>query len=399
MTDTPAASAQADLAAPLGTARTVLFAFTCGALAANLYYAQPTIALIGRDVGLSVTSESLVVTLAQIGYAIGLVALVPLGDVVENRALILWTMAANVVALFGLAFAPSLWALFAAMLVVGATSCAAQMIVPLAATLAPPRERGRVVGNVMTGLLGGILLARPLSSFLAEFFGWRGIFLVSAAAITALTFAGLFALPRRRPAHAERYLTLIASLGRLFVAEPVLRRRAILHAAMFASFSMFWTGVPLVLFAAPFGFSPSGVALFALAGVLGVFAAPVAGRLADRGHTRTGTIAALLVVALSFAIALLGSASLAALLAAAILVDLGVQANLVLSQREIYQLDERIRSRLNAAFMTVFFLGGALGSALTSPVLEQFGWRGLCALGIAFPLLALAYFLRSERAA
>lgn len=400
----PADAAAATMAAEdaagrrgLGTVLTILFAAASGALAANLYYAQPLVALIGADTGLPISAESSLVTLAQIGYAVGLVLLVPLGDVLENRRLILATMAANVVALAGLAFAPNLALLFTAMLAVGITSTAAQMIVPLAANLAPAEERGAVVGNVMSGLLLGILLARPLSSFLAEFVGWRGVFGLSAGVIAALGLAALMLLPERRPEGTRGYGALIASLGRLFVNQPVLRRRALYHAAMFAAFSLFWTATPILLLREPYGFSPGGVALFALAGVLGVFAAPVAGRLADRGHARVGTAVAIGIAVLAFVLALFGETSLAALVAAGILIDLGVQANLVLGQREIYQLDDTIRSRLNAVYMTTFFLGGALGSALTSPVLEAFGWQGVCLIGIAMPAAALVYFLLVDR--
>ncbi|WP_062113595.1 MFS transporter [Aureimonas sp. AU40] len=371
-------------------------ALAAGALAANLYYAQPVVALIGADLGMSPAAESTIVTASQIGYALGLVLLVPLGDVVENRRLILLTMAAAAIGLVGLALTPNLPLLFALTLVVGVASTAAQMIVPLAASFARPEERGRIVGNIMTGLLGGILLARPVSSFVAGFAGWRGIFLLSAVLIAALALAGRRLFPSRHPAGRERYGALIRSLGRLFVAEPVLRRRALYHAALFAAFGLFWTGAPILLLREPYNLSPQWVALFTLSGALGVLAAPVAGRMADRGHSRRGTLLAISLVLVAMAIAFLGKHSLAALVVAGILVDLGVQANLVIGQREIFQLDASIRNRLNAVYMTTFFLGGAVGSSLTSPVLERFGWQGVAAMGCLFPALALVYFLTGE---
>lgn len=386
-------------AAGLGAGLTVLIAFSCGALAANLYYAQPLVAFIGASAGIGRAAESMIVTASQIGYGVGLILLVPLGDVFENRRLILATMAANILSLLGLALLPGAFALFALTLVVGITSTAAQMLVPLAASLSPPATRGRVVGNVMSGLLAGILIARPLSSFLAGYIGWRGVFGVSAGVILALFLAGLFLFPTRRPAQTRSYPALIASLGRLFLSEPLLRRRALYHAAMFAAFSMFWTGAPLILLGPAYSFTPAGIALFALSGVLGVFAAPVAGRLADRGHSRAGTIAAIAAVIGGFLLALLGTRSLPALIVAGILIDLGVQANLVIGQREIFGLDDRVRNRLNAVYMATFFTGGALGSALTSPVLEGFGWTGLCLLGFGLPALALGYLLAADRPA
>ncbi|MCQ8781487.1 MFS transporter [Mangrovibrevibacter kandeliae] len=372
---------------------TVLVAFSCGALAANLYYAQPLVALIGESLGLPRAAESAIVTFTQIGYCLGLVLLVPLGDVLENRRLIIVTMIANVAALIGLTFVPSVAILFGAMLVVGVTSTAAQMLLPLAAHLAPPAERGRIVGNVMSGLLLGILLARPVASFLAEYVGWRGVFALSAGAVALAALACAVLVPTRRPSHRHSYGELIVSLGRLFLREPVLRHRALYHAAMFGVFTVFWTAAPLILLREPYDFSPSGVALFALSGVLGVVAAPVTGRLADRGHTVLGTVIAMLLVIGAFVAALFGQTSLVALVFAGVILDLGVQANMVISQREIYQLDAAIRSRLNAVYLAVFFLGGALGSALTSPVLERFGWVGICILGLVPPALALVSFL------
>lgn len=393
MTSIPATPPVAAAHPGLGPGLTVFFALACGALVANIYYAQPLVALIGAETGLAPSAESWLVTAAQVGYGIGLVALVPLGDVFENRRVILLTMAANILSLVGLALLPGLFSLFALTLVVGMTSTAAQMLVPLAAGMAPPETRGGVVGNVMVGLIAGILIARPLAGFLAEHIGWRGVYGASAVLLTVVLAVGLVLFPRRVPAHRQPYGALIASLGHLFVHQPVLRRRALFHAAIFASFSMFWTGAPLELFAQ--GYSATGVAWFSLSGVLGILAAPVAGRLADRGHGRAATIGAMLTVMAGFALA--GFDTMAGFVAAGILIDLGVQANLVVGQREIFALDAGIRNRLNAVYMATFFIGGAVGSALVSPVLHAFGWLGICALGIGFPALALVYLLAGER--
>jgi predicted MFS family arabinose efflux permease len=381
----------------LGIGLTAFFALACGVVVANLYYAQPLVAPIARDVGLDLSAESAIVTATQIGYGLGLVALVPLGDVVENRTLILATMLANALSLIGFVLAPNLVMLFAALLVVGVTSSAVQMLVPLAAHLAPPHARGRAVGNVTSGLLVGILLSRPLSSFLSGIVGWRGVFIASAAAVLAIAATSFALLPSRKADTAHGYWQLVASLGRLFATQPVLRRRALLHSTMFAAFSLFWTGAPLVLLGPPFSLSQNGIALFALSGVLGVFAAPVAGRLADRGHSRRGTLLAMGCVVFGFALALAGTQSIAALVVAGILIDLGVQANYVIGQREIFQLDPAIRNRLNAVYMATFFTGGAIGSAVTSPALNGFGWPGVCAAGIGFPALAFAYAVVAER--
>jgi len=390
----PQGPASRETPAPIGFSTSLLFAIACGALAGNIYYAQPIVALIADGMGIPASAESLVFTTVQFGYAIGLLFLVPLGDLFENRKLILALMALNVASLAGLALAPGLSMLFAMLLIVGITSTGAQVIVPLAASLAPAARRGQVVGNVMTGLFVGVLLARPVSSFLADHFGWRGVFVYSAVLIAGLAAWSVFAIPRRAPQGRHAYLRLIGSLAGLMVTQPVLRRRAAYQTAMFGVFTVFWTASPIVLLRQ--GYSPSQIAFFALAGVSGVLAAPVAGRLADRGYVRPGTAVALCLGMLTFALAWVSDANYWVLMVAGVLIDFGVQGNMVLSQREIYQLDESIRGRLTSAYMTTFFLGGAAGSALTSPILETFGWTGICLLGGLVPLAALAYFAVAE---
>ena len=353
--------------------------------------------MIGPSVGLGRAAEGLVVTATQVGYAVGLIFLVPLGDFFENRRLILTSMLTNVAAILGVVVTHGASSFFIAMLLVGATSTAAQMLVPLAATLTPPERRGRVVGRVMSGLLTGILLARPAASFLADYIGWRGLFVLSAALIVLIGLALMRILPERLPAGRSTYVALIASLGRLVRDEPVLRRRAFYHAMMFAAFSMFWTGAPLLLLSDTYGFTSSDVALFALAGVLGVFAAPVAGWLADHRYGYVTAVAAQATVLAAFALAWFGDLSLAPLVLAAVLLDLGVQANMVISQREIFALHPAIRNRLNAVYMATFFVGGAIGSALVSPTLHYLGWHAFAALGMSFPAVALGSFLLIER--
>lgn len=392
--DAPAETAEPQMLSP---AQILLIATACGALAANLYYAQPLVDMIGPSVGLGKAAEGLVVTATQIGYAVGLVFLVPLGDFFESRRLILISMLTNVVAIVGMVLTQGASGFFIAMLLVGATSTAAQMLVPLAATLTPPERRGRVVGRVMSGLLTGILLARPAASFLADYIGWRGLFVLSAGLIVLIGLALLRMLPQRQPSARSSYFALIWSLGRLVRDEPVLRRRAFYHAMMFAAFSMFWTGAPLLLLSDTYGFTPSDVALFALAGVLGVFAAPVAGWLADHRYGHVTAVGAQATALAAFGLAWFGQLSLIALVLAAVLLDLGVQANMVISQREIFALHPAIRNRLNAVYMATFFIGGAIGSALVSPTLHYLGWHAFAGLGMAFPAVAVVSFLLIEQ--
>ena len=371
----------------------MLLAAACGLIVANLYYAQPLIALIAPAIGMPAQAASLIVTLSQCGYGAGLILLVPLGDLTENRRLVVCTLSLAALALAVASMAStSFWFLLAA-LCVGFGSVAAQMLVPMAAHLAPDASRGRMVGNVMSGLLLGIMLARPVASVVAHAFGWRAVFVSSAVAMAALVLVLGRLLPQRRPIAQQSYAELLFSLWTLLATTPILRRRAAYHAALFAAFTLFWTVVPLLLASSTYGLSQRGIALFALAGAIGVVAAPVAGRMADRGWSRIATGVSLLIVAFAFVLARVGGqGSMPALVAAAILLDLGVQSNLVLGQRAIYALGANARSRLNGLYMAIFFCGGALGSAIASLIYAQGAWALVSWVGMAFPIAALLWY-------
>lgn len=366
-------------------------AASCGIIVANIYYAQPLVGLIAPAIGLGSGAASCIVALTQLGYAAGLLTLVPLGDIVENRRLLTLTVAASIPALLIAGFAHQGTMFLAAGALIGLTSVAVQMLVPLAAHLAPDHQRGRIVGNVMSGLLAGILLARPIASLIAHSFGWRAVFFASAFVMAAEALALRLILPKRAPNADYHYFELLRSLLALPFNTPVLRRRSAYQAAAFGAFSLFWTATPLLL-AQKFGFSQRGIAVFALVGAAGALAAPIAGRLADRDHGRLGTVVALTSIIAAFLLAGLGSHSVIALAAAGVLLDAGVQANLVFSQRAIYALAPQLRSRLNGIFMAIFFTGGAAASALVSPVLTGFGWPSICVMGGLLPVLALLYF-------
>ncbi len=370
---------------------TLLTAVAGGVVVANLYYAQPLIALIGPAVGLGSASASLIVTVTQVGYTVGLVLLVPLGDIVENRRLIAATLASAVLGLGLMAVGHSPALFLGAALIVGVGSVTAQMLIALTAHLAPEAKRGQVVGNVMSGLLAGILLSRPAASMTAALFGWRAVF--TAAAIGSTVLIALLArlLPQRRPAYGPNYRQLITSLPILLARSPVLQRRGAYQATLFAAFSLFWTVAPLEL--ARLGYTQRGIAVFALAGAAGALAAPVAGRLADRGWGRAMTGLSLFMAAFSFLVAKAdGALAVAALVAAAILLDFAVQSCLVIGQRAIYTLPAHLRSRLTGLFIAMFFLGGAIGSAFASPVYEWGGWPFVTWIGFTLPLLALLAF-------
>ncbi|KAB2446268.1 MFS transporter [Bacillus thuringiensis] len=374
----------------------ILVATACGIIVANLYYAQPLIGLISNVIGLSNSSAGLIVTLTQIGYVVGLLFLVPLGDIVENKKLIIILLLLSAVALTATVFVKSAIMLLVASFFIGLGSVAAQVLVPFVSYLSSEDARGRVVGNVMSGLLLGIMLARPISSLVADIWGWNSIFALSATIIIVLSFVLSKVLPARKPTEKTNYTALLSSMWKLLRTTPILRRRAIYHACVFGAFSLFWTTVPLLLSSPAFHFSQTAIALYALVGITGAIAAPIGGRLADLGWTRPATGIALTVVIISLLLPLIIQSSspigIAVLVIAAILLDMGVSANLVLSQRLIFSLSPEIRSRLNGLFMAIFFLGGAVGSFIGGWAYALGGWNLTLWIGIAFPTIALLYF-------
>ncbi|HEF1898339.1 MFS transporter [Bacillus cereus group sp. MYBK108-2] len=378
----------------------ILLATACGIIVANLYYAQPLIGVISNEIGLSNSSAGLIVTLTQIGYVVGLLFLVPLGDIVENKKLILILLFLSAFALISMVFVKSATLLLIASFFIGLGSVAAQVLVPLVSYLSSENARGRVVGNVMSGLLLGIMLARPISSLVADMWGWNAIFALSATVIIVLAFVLSKVLPTRKPKAKTNYIALLNSMWQLLRTTPILRRRAIYHACVFGAFSLFWTTVPLLLSSPAFHFSQTAIALYALVGITGAIAAPIGGRLADLGWTRPATGIALTIVIISLLLPLIIQSSspigIAVLVIAAILLDMGVSANLVLSQRLIFSLSPEIRSRLNGLFMAIFFLGGAVGSFIGGWAYALGGWNLTLWIGIAFPTIALLYFAREK---
>jgi predicted MFS family arabinose efflux permease len=374
----------------------MLFAFCCGAIVANIYYAQPIIGLIAPDIGLSSTLASFIVSLTQIGYALGLFFLVPLGDLLENRRLMIVTTVVAIASLASAAFAQTPNVFLLASLLVGFSSVAVQILIPLAAHLAPEESRGRVVGSIMGGLLLGILLARPASSLIADHFGWRAVFVVAAVLMLLISVVLATTIPKHQPAHSASYGQLLKSLWTLLCKQPVLRQRAFYQACMFATFSLFWTAVPLEL-AHNHGLSQSQIAIFALVGAIGAIAAPIAGRLADAGHTRIASRFAMLFAALSFLPSLVQpSYAVIGMAVTGIVLDFCVQMNMVLGQRSVYALDAKSRSRLNALYMTSIFIGGAAGSVIASALYDHGGWTWIVIAGSAFPLVALLGFLKNS---
>lgn len=381
---------------------TFLLAASCGLIVANLYYAQTLVGPISEATHLSSGAAGLIVTLTQIGYVIGLLFVVPLSDIIENRRLTVISLSVVVVALVVAAFASNASLFLGASLFIGLGSVAAQILVPYASYLATEEHRGRVVGNVMSGLLLGIMFARPLASFISGLWGWHAIFAISAVVIALLTTLLSRVLPERQPVPSMNYGGLIRSLGTLLKNTPVLRRRAMYQASLFGTFSLFWTTVSLRL-ADTYHLTQQGIALFALAGVAGAVAAPIAGRWADWGWTRPLTGLAFGLAAAAFLLAYLfqgdSKVTLGLLVVGAIILDMGVSGNLVLGQRAIYSLGNEARGRLNGLFMAIFFIGGAIGSSLGGWSYAYGGWGLTTLIGLALPVLAFLYYLTEKKQA
>ncbi len=382
-------------AAGLPPALTLLLASGAGFGVAALYYAQPMLGVLGADIGASDRLVGFVPTLTQLGYALGILLLAPLGDRYDRRRIILIKAAVLCAALLLAGAAPSIAMLLAASLVIGLSATLAQDIVPAAATLAPETHRGKVVGTVMTGLLLGILLSRVVSGFVAEHFGWRSMFVAAAASIALIGAAAWRGLPRFRPTTHLAYGALLGSLGKLWRQHGALRRAALAQGLLSVGFSAFWSTLAVMLHGAPFHLGSAAAGAFGLAGAAGALAAPIAGRIADRRGPELVTRLGAGLVVLSFALMalsplLMPHARLGLLVASAIGFDLGLQAALIAHQTIVYSIDPGARSRLNAVLFTGTFIGMAAGSALGALALAQWGWMGVTVLATVSALGALA---------
>jgi predicted MFS family arabinose efflux permease len=373
------------------------FAIACGITVANIYYAQPLVGPISESFGLDLSSAGVMLTMVMLGYVIGLLFLAPLGDLVENKTLILITLCALIVSLLIAAVAPTATVFIASTLLVGLTAVGTQMMLPVVAHLAPERRRGQIVGTVMSGLLFGILLSRPLATMVAGSFGWRAVFVMSAVLMFGVLVLMMVALPRRKPEHSLTYPTLIHSLWKLMLTTRILQQRSAYQCLLYGAFSLFWTAMPLVLDQPPFSFGHIAMSAFLLSGAGGALVAPLAGRLADRGRGDLVTVTAMLLVLASFVLTWIGghtggATAVTMFVIAGVLIDAGTQGNVVAGQRAIYALAGDIRSRLNALFLACAFFGGAIGSGFSGFAVASGGTTMIALIGIGASLLALALF-------
>ncbi|HET6253884.1 MAG TPA: MFS transporter [Puia sp.] len=388
-----------------GLSRThiLIMAICTGLIVANIYYCQPLLVLISKSFAISGSKGGRIAFLTQLGYAIGLLFFVPLGDKLERRGQIIWMAAAAVGALVLAAAAPSLLILEIASVLIGATSVIPQLILPMAAQLAAPSRTGKVIGSIMSGLLIGILLSRTLSGFVGALLGWRGMYWVAAGITFSLLLIIRLYFPVSKPDFSGSYGSLMKSLLTLAKEQPVLREAAAINALGFATFGMFWTTMVLHLSGAPFHFNSDLIGLFGLAAAAGALAAPLVGGSADKRNPRITIGYGLGLLLISFLLLYIWADTVSGMIAGIVLLDLAMQCIHVSNQSRVYALIPAARNRLNTVYMTVSFIGTSLGSAIGLYAWDKGAWAGVCLSGglltVAALLIYCATFKKQQHAA
>ncbi len=375
-----------------------LFSAAAAVAVANLYYAQPLLPLMAATWGLSAQRAASTAMLTQAGYALGLLLIVPLGDRYERRRLITLMLLLASAALLAVGVSPTPEWLFAASFLMGAATITPQLLLPFAADLAPVSERGRIVGTVVSGIIVGILLARTLSATIAAMAGWRVVYFAAAALGILLAAVLRLRLPRSVPhATGTGYAALMSSLFTLLREQPVLRRSAFYSAMSFGAFSAFWSSMPFLLKGPPYHYGTATIGLFGLIGASGTLVAPMAGRWSDRGYSRRVTAGGLLLVLAAYLLLWADPNHLASFITGMLLLDAGTVASQTANQTRVYALLPEARNRINTVYMTVFFIGGALGSYAGAWGWSAMGWTGCSIAACSFIGAALVVFAARER--
>ena len=378
----------------LSPALILLMSVATGLAVASNYNAQPLLDTIARAFNLSASSAGFIVTAAQLGYAAGLLFLVPLGDMFERRMLIVSMTLLAAGGMLITASSHSLTMMIIGTALTGLFSVVAQILVPLAATLAAPEKRGKVVGTIMSGLLLGILLARTVAGLLASLGGWRTVYWVASVLMVVMALALWRGLPKVKQENHLNYPQLLASVFSLFTRDKLLRTRALLGCFTFANFSILWTSMAFLLAAPPFNYSEGVIGLFGLAGAAGALGARPAGGLADKGKSHMTTSAGLVLLLLSWAAIWYGHVSVLALIVGILVLDLTVQGVHITNQTVIYRVKPDARNRLTAGYMTSYFIGGAAGSLISASAWQHAGWTGVCAIGAIVAAINLLVWWR-----
>lgn len=367
----------------------LIMAITCGLTVANLYYIQPLLGDMAKSFNVHEVSVGSAAMLTQIGYAVGMIFILPLGDIKERKNLITIMLLFSVISLFTMAFSQNIYMLIISSFAVGFTSIIPQLIIPLAAQLSNPNERGKVIGTVMSGLLIGILVSRTISGLIGNYFGWRVVYIVAAIMMIILTLVLRKVIPITKPVSEVKYFDLLKSLPKLIKDEPILREASLNGALMFAAFSAFWTALTFLLESSHYNMGSQAAGLLGLVGIVGALAAPLVGKLADKKGSRYVIGICIVIVSLSYILFLLLGFKMIGLIIGVILLDLGVQSSNISNQARVHSMNEEKRNRINTVYMVSFFLGGSLGSFLGSSAYSNFGWIGVCIFGIITQIIAL----------
>lgn len=373
-----------------------LLAVATGVAVANTYYVQPLLHELEKTFGSDNALTSLAVTSTQIGYALGLLLLVPLGDIISRKKLTGIISAVTVASLVFSAISNSIYLFELSAIVVGLTSVITHLLIPFAADMANPVKRGKVVAKVMSGLLTGILVSRGFSGIIAQFFGWRTVYFIAAVFMAIVGILLVYFLPHENRVVKPQYSQLIISTWKLFFKEPVLQKRAFIGATTFASFSILWTSITFLLTSRPYNYSVGVVGLFSLVGLVGIAAANIAGKFVDRGKQKISTWIAAMELLLAFSILFFGKTSVIAVIAGIIVLDASTQTMQITNQGIIFSINEDARSRINASYMFCYFLGASIGSLLSGITYQKYGWSGICTLGIVCALLTMLGSIRQS---
>lgn len=367
----------------------LVMAVTAGVTVANLYYIQPLLAEIAAAFHVTQVSVGSAAMLTQIGYATGMLFLLPLADIREKKGLILIMLLCSACALILMYFSMNMTFIFTASFAIGFTSVVPQLIVPLAAQLSEPEQRGKIIGTVMSGLLVGILLSRTFGGLVGEYWGWRTVYLIASFLMILLAVFLTRLLPVSPPASNMSYRDLFKSMAALIREYPVLREASLNGAMMFAAFSAFWTSLVFLLKSSHYHLGSDAAGLFGLVGVVGALAAPIAGRAADKKSPKYTVGIGMGIVVLAYICFLIFGFQLWGLIAGVILLDLGVQSCQISNQSRVHALNNEARNRINTVFMVSYFIGGALGSFFGSFSYAHFGWYGVCILGLLTQVIAV----------
>ncbi len=377
----------------------VLFAIAGGAAVGSLYYAQPLLDLIARDLHVPQESAGLLVTASQIGYALGILFIVPLGDLRDRRRLVPLMMLLSAVALAACGIAPGFVTLTLAIAAVGVTTVSGQILAPLAGDLSDDASRGKVVGIVVSGLITGILVARIFSGVIAGLAGWRVVFLIAAGIAVILAALLYRSIPRIPSKTTASYLGLLRSVLSFVVRERTLQVTMVLGATSFAVFTMFWTSLTFLLSNPPYSYPTSIIGLFGIAGLVGALAAQGAGRVHDRGLSIGGTGVSWLLVFAGILVAGFGRNVLVLLLIGIVVLDIGIQAQHILNQSRLFQLAPFARSRVNTAYITGNFVGGTIGSLVSTVLWAAGGWGAITGAGAILSGAALLLWAATRNGA